>query len=265
MRFARVFCAAIGAALSFGVSAAGEEVKYTAGDTTMHGYIAKPVNPNGGGVIVVHEWWGNNDYTRRRADMLADMGYTAIAVDMYGDGKVADHPKDAGMFAGEVRKNMDAGEARFRAAFDLLAKQDGVDATKIGAIGYCFGGGVVLEMARRGLPLASVASFHGSLGGLSPAQPGMIKAKVLVMNGADDPFIKPEQIEQFKKDMDAAGAEYHRARPRRRCPAAGRCWARARAAGAWRCGARRRRRAPGPRAGGPWRDRPGSGRRSRAR
>lgn len=127
---------------------------------------------------------------------------------MYGDGKIATHPKDAGAFAGEVRKNMDVAETRFRAAMSLLAGQPDVDSRRIAAIGYCFGGGVVLEMARRGLDVAGVVSFHGSLGSPAPARPGAVKAKVLVLNGADDPFVKPEQIEAFKKEMEAAGVDY---------------------------------------------------------
>lgn len=187
---------------------AGEEVKYTLNGAEFTGYLAKPDIANGAGVLVVHEWWGHNQYVRDRADMLADLGYVALAVDMYGTGKLADHPKTAGKFAGEVRKNMDVGEQRFRAGLDVLTAQNDVDSTKIGAIGYCFGGGVVLEMARRGVPVASVASFHGSLGGLSPVAPGAEKTRVLVLNGADDPFIKPAQIAKFKADMEAANAPY---------------------------------------------------------
>jgi dienelactone hydrolase len=188
---------------------AGEEITYSAGDTALEGYLARPDgDAKRPGVLVVHEWWGNNDYPRKRADMLAELGYVALALDMYGEGQVADHPRDAGRLAGEVRQNMDVGEQRFRAALELLASQPDVDPDRIAAIGYCFGGSVVLEMARRGLPLAAVASFHGSLGGLSPVQPGAVKARVLVLNGADDGFIKPEQIEQFKAEMNAAGADY---------------------------------------------------------
>lgn len=189
---------------------AGEEVKYVVDGTEFTGYLATPKHQrdNHGGVLVVHEWWGHNQYVRDRADMLADLGYVALAVDMYGSGKLADHPKTAGQFAGEVKKNMDVGEKRFRAALSVLTQQVGVDSDKIGAIGYCFGGGVVLEMARRGLPLASVASFHGSLGGLSAVTPGAETTRVLVLNGADDPFIKPEQIAQFKADLEDAGIFY---------------------------------------------------------
>ncbi|OGL19050.1 MAG: dienelactone hydrolase [Candidatus Rokubacteria bacterium RIFCSPLOWO2_12_FULL_71_22] len=193
-----------------GAAAAGEEVSYSADGTTLKGYIARPAKADGKrpGVLVVHEWWGNNDYPRKRADMLAQLGYVALALDMYGDGKVASHPKDAGAFAGEVRKHMDVAEKRFRAALALLASQRDVDTGRIAAVGYCFGGGMVLEMARRGLPLAGVVSFHGSLPTQTPARPGGVKAKVLVLNGADDPFVKPEQIEAFKKEMDAAGVDY---------------------------------------------------------
>jgi dienelactone hydrolase len=187
----------------------GKEVSYQAGGTTLKGYLASDSDSKGQhpGILVVHEWWGLNDYARQRARMLAELGYTALAVDMYGNGKTADHPDDAGKFAGEVRKNMPEAEARFKAAMALLQSQPGVDKTNIAAIGYCFGGGVVLEMARRGLPLKGVASFHGSLPTAHPAQPGQVKAKVLVLNGADDPFTKPEQITAFKQEMHDAGVD----------------------------------------------------------
>jgi len=206
--FALIFLASF---LPTGQSAVvGEEVEYEVGDTVFNGYIVSDDATAGKrpGVLVVHEWWGNNDYTRKRADMLAKLGYTALALDMYGDGKVADHPDDAGKFAGEVRKNMDAAEARFRAAMDLLKQQPSVDGDQIAAIGYCFGGGVVLEMARRGVDLDAVASFHGSLGTAEPAKAGEVEARLAIFNGADDPFVKPEQIEAFKAEMDNAHVEY---------------------------------------------------------
>lgn len=189
---------------------AGEEVSYSADGTTLKGYIARPAAAGGKrpGVLVVHEWWGNNDYTRKRADMLAQLGYVALAVDMYGDGKTVDNPKEAGALSGAAYKNMDVSEKRFRAAQALLASQPDVDSSKIAAVGYCFGGRMVLEMARRGHDLASVVSFHGGLVTDAPAKPGAVKAKKLVLNGAADPFIKPEQIEAFKKEMQAAGVTY---------------------------------------------------------
>jgi len=188
----------------------GKEVAYQAGDTMLRGYLATDSTRTGKrpGVLVVHEWWGHNEYARKRARMLAELGYTALAVDMYGDGKTADHPDNAGKFAGEVRNNMPVAEVRFKAAMKLLQSQPGVEGDEIAAIGYCFGGGVVLEMARRGLELKGVASFHGSLGTTEPAQPGKVKAKVLVLNGDDDPFVKPEQIVALKQEMSAAGVDF---------------------------------------------------------
>lgn len=188
----------------------GEEVTYSDGKTEMKGYIAydNKIKGERPGVIVVHEWWGHNGYARKRADMLAKLGYTAFAIDMYGDGKTASHPEDAGRFSGEVRKNMPEAEARFRAAYELLQKHKSTRDSDISAIGYCFGGGIVLEMARRGLDLDAVVSFHGSLGTESPAEKGKVKAKLLVLNGEADQFIKPESIAAFKKEMDDAGVNY---------------------------------------------------------
>lgn len=187
----------------------GTEIDYHAGDTVLKGYLARnPANTSPHpGILVVHEWWGHNAYARKRAEMLAELGYTALAVDMYGDGKQASHPKDAGAFAGAVRKNLPLAKARFEAAMKLLREQPDVQRDEIGAIGYCFGGGIVLEMARAGEDLKGVASFHGSLGTLNPAQKGHVKARVLVLNGADDPFTKPEQIEALKQEMSAAGVD----------------------------------------------------------
>ena len=187
----------------------GQEVSYQRGDTVMKGYVAHDdaIKGKRPGVIVVHEWWGHNDYARQRADMLARLGYIALAVDMYGDGKIADHPEDAGKFAGAVKKDMNVAKERFQAALNLLNAQSSADSSKTAAIGYCFGGGLVLEMARMGVDLDAVASFHGSLGTASPAQSG-IKPRILVFNGAADPFVKPEQVAAFKKEMDAADANY---------------------------------------------------------
>lgn len=187
-----------------------QAIDYKAGDTVLRGYLAYDDSIKGRrpGVLVVHEWWGLNDYARKRAHMLAELGYVALAVDMYGDGKGAEHPDDAGKFAGEVAKNREVAKARFLAAMKLLQSQPGVDPHHIAAIGYCFGGGVVLEMARFGVPLDGVVSFHGSLPTAHPAQRGKVKAKVLVLNGADDPFVTPEQIAQFKKEMEKARVNY---------------------------------------------------------
>jgi dienelactone hydrolase len=187
-----------------------KDVVYSAEGVTMKGYIAYDKNIKGKrpGVLVVHEWWGLNDYARMRARMLAGLGYTAMALDMYGAGKQAVHPDDAGKFSSEIMKNFEMGKNRFLAALESLKKQNMVDPDKIAAIGYCFGGGVVLNMARQGVDLRGVASFHGGLAALKPAARGAIKAKILVLHGADDKFTTPEQIEAFRKEMAEAGADY---------------------------------------------------------
>lgn len=188
----------------------GEDVEYEGGGVTMKGYIAYDDSITGKrpGVLVVHEWWGHNDYARERARMLAKLGYTALAVDMYGDGKTADHPKDAGAFAGEVRKNMDVASSRFEAAKKVLSEHKNTDKNHIAAIGYCFGGGIVLEMARRGVDLDAVVSFHGSLNTQSPVQAGKVKAKILVCHGEADPFVKPDAVTAFKQEMKNAKVDY---------------------------------------------------------
>lgn len=188
----------------------GEEVTYAAGGTALKGYLAFDAAKAGTrpGVLVVHEWWGHNEYARKRARMLAELGYTALAVDMYGDGKQAAHPGDAGKFAMEVFQNMEAAKARFIAGKELLASQKTVDPERIGAIGYCFGGGIVLNMARSGMDLDAVVSFHGSLSAANPATQGGVKARLLVCHGEDDEFVTSEQVEGFKKEMTDAGATF---------------------------------------------------------
>lgn len=187
-----------------------EEITYKGDGIEMKGLIAyddaiKKPRP---GVLVVHEWWGHNDYARKRAVMLAELGYTALAVDMYGDGKTAAHPEDAGKFSSAVMSNLDSAKKRFEAALTTLKKHPTTDPEKMAAIGYCFGGGVVLNMARLGVDLDAIASFHGSLASAVKAKPGVIKASLLVSNGADDPFVKPEDIKAFKAEMDAANVDY---------------------------------------------------------
>ncbi len=188
----------------------GEEVSYSTDSTTMKGYISYDENMEGTrpGIIVVHEWWGHNEYTRDRAEMLAELGYTALAVDMYGDGKQAMHPEDAQKFSGAVFANLDEAKARFTQAIETLKNHPSVDAEKISAIGYCFGGSVVLSMANAGYDLDAVAAFHSGV--QLPIQPDAetLSAKVLVANGAADPFISAESVEAFKTAMEAAGADY---------------------------------------------------------
>lgn len=160
------------------------------------------------GVVVVHEWWGLNDYAKRRARDLAALGYSALAIDMYGNGKHTEHPEDAKAFSSAALQDPDAAAKRFNAGVDLLKQQPGTDADKLAAIGYCFGGKVVLDAARRGEPLAGVVSFHGALVTQTPATPGSVKAMVLVEHGAADSMVTEQQVEAFKKEMSDAGARF---------------------------------------------------------
>ncbi len=189
-----------------------EPVTYGDGETTMKGFVVYDDAPSAGkrpGLVMVHEWWGITKHIHDEARKFAEQGYTAFIADMYGDAKTADNPKDAGALSGSVMKDAKAMEARFNAARDQLARQPTVDPARIGAVGYCFGGAVVLNMARAGADLAAVAGFHASLGLNTPAPPpGTVKAKLLVLNGADDPFVKREQYDVFKRDLDAAKADY---------------------------------------------------------
>jgi len=188
-----------------------EPVTYTDGEATMKGFLvyddaSQAKRP---GLIMVHEWWGITPHMHNQAKKFAEQGYTVLISDMYGDAKTADNPKDAGALSSSVMKNPTVMESRFKAARDQLAKQATVNPQKIGAVGYCFGGAVVVNMARSGADLAAVAGFHASLGLNTPAPaPGAVKAKVLILNGADDPFVKREQYDTVKKDFDAAKADY---------------------------------------------------------
>lgn len=187
-----------------------EVVNYEIDGKSFTGYMAwdDASEEQRPGILVVHEWWGHNDYARKRAEMLAELGYTAFALDMYGSGKVADHPDDAKKFMQAVVSDYAQAEQRFATAMDLLKDHPTVDAEQLAAIGYCFGGGMVLHMARAGMDLEGVVSFHGSLGTEQPAQPGEVKAEVLVFNGAADPFVPAEQVSAFQEEMDAAGVDF---------------------------------------------------------
>ncbi|MEP1034134.1 dienelactone hydrolase family protein [Ekhidna sp.] len=188
----------------------GKVTTYASDSTTMVGYLSLDVNDSSKrpGILVVHEWWGHNEYSRKRADMLAGLGYVALAVDMYGDGKQAAHPDEAGAFAGMVMGNFDDAKARFEAALETLKSHPNVDSEKIGAIGYCFGGSTVLSMANAGYELDAVAAFHAGLGLPVMPEAGSVKGRILVANGAEDKFVTEQQITDYKAAMDAAGASY---------------------------------------------------------
>ena len=186
-------------------------VTYSDGQTTMKGFVVYDAAKTGKrpGIIIVHEWWGITKHIHDEANRLARQGYTTFIADLYGDAKTADNPKDAGALMDSVMSKPQAMESRFNAARQQLAKQPTVDSARIGAVGYCFGGAVVLNMARAGADLAGVVGFHASLGLNTPAPaPGTVKAKILVLNGADDPFVKKEEYATLKADMDTAKADY---------------------------------------------------------
>lgn len=188
-----------------------KSIDYSADGVQLKGYLVYDNNVKGKrpGVLVVHEWWGLNDYTKRRARMLAELGYIALAVDMYGDGKTADNPQEAQKLAMSVYQNIKAGEDRFLAAYNVLKNQETTDPDLIAAIGYCFGGSIVLQMARIGTDLKAVVSFHGGLQPITSAEKGKEKAFILVCNGAADKSVTPEQIQNFKTEMDSAGVHYN--------------------------------------------------------
>ena len=208
-----VFTLFFSAALAANALAAIKEeaVSYKDGDTVMKGFIVydDAVSGKRPGVIVVHEWWGITKHVRDEARNYASQGFTAFVADMYGDARTADNPKDAGALAGSVRGNPAVMVSRFNAAKDTLSKHASVNANSIGAAGYCFGGEVGLDMARIGTDLKAVAAFHAGLNPVTPrAAAGKVKAKLLVLNGEADPFIKPDSIVNFKNEMASASVQY---------------------------------------------------------
>lgn len=212
MWYLRIACLALIGCLAVPAHAAivSRTVEYHANGTRLVGYLAYDDSVKGRrpGVLVVHEWWGLNDYVKSRARQLAELGYVAFAIDMYGDGKQADHPDQAGAFAKEVGEKWNDAKARFRAGLELLKRQPITDPTRVAAIGYCFGGGIVLNMAREGFDLKGVVSFHGTLASPVKARPGIVKAQVLVLTGEADPFVPQEDVSNFKKEMENAGVDY---------------------------------------------------------
>ncbi len=186
-----------------------ENITYTGDSVTMNGFVVYDDNIKGvrPAVIVVHEWWGLNDYAKMRARELAKLGYISMAIDMYGDGKQADNPELAGQLATPFYADPQMAKRRFDAALEKLKTYSQVDANKVSAIGYCFGGTQVLNMANLGVDLKAVVSFHGGLQVVTPDK-SKLKAHVLVCHGGADPFVPQEQADQFRKQMDSVGAVY---------------------------------------------------------
>ncbi|MCC7402651.1 MAG: dienelactone hydrolase family protein [Chitinophagaceae bacterium] len=186
-----------------------ENVSIKQDGLTMHCFVAfdKNTGKKRPAILVVPEWWGLNDYAKMRARKLATLGYIAMAVDVYGNGKIADNPDSAGKFVSEFYQNPNAPKDCLDASIATLKNYPQTDTGKIAAIGYCFGGGVVLNSARLGVNLKGVVSFHGDLIGVAPDK-SLLKAKILVCQGTDDQFVTKKDVEEFKHQMDSIGADY---------------------------------------------------------
>ncbi len=186
-----------------------ENVTYSADSVTMNGYVVYSDSIQGKrpAVLVVHEWWGLNDYARNRAKQLAQLGYIAMAVDMYGNGQTAASPDEAMKLAGPFYQNPQMAKTRLDAALAKLKSYAQTDPSNIAAIGYCYGGFVVLNAAKLGADLKGVVSFHGNLSGVAPDK-NLLKAKILVCHGAADPYVGEKEVATFKKQMDSVGAAY---------------------------------------------------------
>ena len=187
-----------------------EEIKYHVAGKEFTGYMAydSAIKGKRPGVLVMHEWWGHDDYSRKRAKMFAKLGYTAFALDMYGTGINAKHPDDAKKFMNAIFADFADAQQRFQTAHDILKNHKTVDSHKTASVGYCMGGGLGLAMARTGVDIDGVVVVHGSLGTKTPAKAGQIKAKILALNGADDPFVPAAQVTAFEKEMTEAKVDY---------------------------------------------------------
>jgi dienelactone hydrolase len=190
-----------------------ETVEYQQDGAALEGYLAYDDSVKGPrpGILVVHEWWGIDDYIKRRTEQLAELGYLALAADIYGKGKRAKTRDEAMALAGTFRSGPDRALLRARAnvGLDLLKKHPLADPKKVVAIGYCFGGTAVLELARSGADIAGVVSFHGGLGTPDPTDANNIRGKVLVLTGADDPAARPDQVLAFEDEMRRAGVDWY--------------------------------------------------------
>jgi dienelactone hydrolase len=187
-----------------------QEVEYEHRGTKLLGYLAydDAVQGKRPGVIVVHEWWGHNDYSRRRAEQLARLGYVGFAIDMYGKGVRASAVEEAAKMAGQFKNDRKLMRERAAAGLETLKKQQQVDPARLAAMGYCFGGQVSLELARSGADLKGVVSFHGALDTPNPSDGKNIKGAVLVCHGADDPFVPAEHVQAFEKEMRDAKVDW---------------------------------------------------------
>jgi len=175
---------------------------------TGHLYWDDAVSGKRPGVLVIHEWWGLNDYAKKRAHLLAELGYVAFAADMYGDGKVTDQPSQAKEWMQEITVDPESWLQRAAAGLAQLKGSEQADADRLAAIGYCFGGGTVMQMAYGGADLDGVVSFHGSLPAAPAEAAGKIRPKILVAHGQADSFVAPEVVTHFKDKLEAARANW---------------------------------------------------------
>ena len=187
-----------------------QPVAYSQGGIDLEGYLAYDDSISGKmpGVLVVHEWWGLNDYARSRAERLAQMGYVAFALDMYGKGKSTTHPEQASAWMKAVNSNIDHWVQRAKAGLNVLKQQPRVDTDRLAAVGYCFGGATVQVLAYSGEDLKGVVSFHGSLIPPTKEQAMRTRAKVLICHGAEDPMIQPEALTTYVKSMNATSIDW---------------------------------------------------------
>jgi dienelactone hydrolase len=187
-----------------------EVIDYKDGDVVLQGYLAydDTKTANVPGVLVVHEWWGQSDYSRKRAEQLAGLGYVAFALDMYGKGVTANTPDEAGKLATPFYKDRALMRSRATAGLNVLKSQKQVDPKRLAAIGYCFGGSTVLELARGGADLAGVVSFHGGLDFPIAEDTKNIKGSVLICTGADDPMVTPDKVDAFEDQLRKAKVDY---------------------------------------------------------
>lgn len=185
-------------------------LSYSAGDTICHGALAEPqhLQKKAPAVLVFHDWTGCNVFAKNKAKMLADMGYIALAVDMYGQGKQGETLEEKTALIQPFLENRSLIIERANAAYAALKAHPMVDASRVAAIGFCFGGMCVLDLARSGSDIAGVVSFHGLLPAIEGYRAASISAKVLVLHGYDDPMVQPEQVQQFCKEMSAASADW---------------------------------------------------------
>lgn len=186
-------------------------IPYNHGEVVLEGVLAwdDAIEGKRPGILVVHEWWGLNEYARTRAEQLAALGYVAVAVDMYGKGKVTTHPDEARQWMQQTTANVEIWQARAREGLRLLQANPLVDQTRIAAIGYCFGGATVMQMVYDAAPVKGVVSFHGSLPLPSASLSIKNSVKIFIAHGEADPFLTQDHIAKFKRALDQAGLDWH--------------------------------------------------------